>query len=86
MFAFWVICAFVIGNVLARVGTQMVPALTAAVFTVLSGMVSVAGLALILNWNDIESLSTEVIGWIVLMGIMAYPGPSAAGHWHFHGW
>ena len=42
-------------------------------FTVLSGMVLVAGLALILNSHDMESLTVEAIGWITLMGIMAYP-------------
>ncbi|MBC8280995.1 MAG: DMT family transporter, partial [Chloroflexi bacterium] len=52
---------------------QKVPAPTAALFTVLSGMVLVAGLALVLNRDDIELLSTEAIGWIILMGIMAYP-------------
>ena len=61
------------GTVLVRVGTQNVPAPTAAVFTVLSGMVLLAGLALILNSHDIGSLTVEAIGWITLMGIMAYP-------------
>lgn len=72
-FAFLAACGFASGNVLVRVGTQKVPAPTAALFTVLSGMVLVAGLALVLNRDDIESLSTEAIGWIILMGIMAYP-------------
>ena len=85
LFAFLLTYGFAIGNVRGRVGTPKVPAPTAAVFTVVSGMVTVAGLALLLSWNDIESLSTEAIGWIVLIEIMAYPGPSAAGHWHFHG-
>ena len=43
VFAFLVTCGFAIGNVLVRVGTQKVPAPTAA------------GPALILNWNDIGS-------------------------------
>ena len=61
------------GTVLVRVGTQKVPATTAAVFTVLIGMVLVAGLALILKSHDMEHLTVEAIGWIILMGIMAYP-------------
>ena len=61
------------GIVLVRSVTQKVPAPTSGVFTVLSGMVLVAGLALILNSHDMESLTVEAIGWITLMGIMAYP-------------
>ena len=49
VFAFLSACGFASGNVLIRVGTQKVPAPTAALLTVLSGMVLVLGLALILN-------------------------------------
>ena len=72
-FAFLAACGFASGNVLVRVGTQKVPAPTAALLTVLSGLVLVGGLALILNLEDIKSLSLEAMGWILLMGIMGYP-------------
>ena len=72
-FAFLAACGFASGNVLVRVGTQKVPAPTAALLTVLSGVVMVGGLALILNLEDIKSLSLESMGWIVLLGIMGYP-------------
>lgn len=72
-FAFLAACGFASGNVLVRVGTQKTPAPTAALLTVLSGMVLIIGLALILRLDDITSLSTEAMWWIVLMGIMAYP-------------
>ena len=41
--------------------------------TVLSGVVMVGGVALIVNLEDIKSLSLESMGWIVLLGIMGYP-------------
>jgi drug/metabolite transporter (DMT)-like permease len=36
-------------------------------------MVLVAGLALILRFEEVSSLSLEAVGWIVVMGIMGYP-------------
>lgn len=72
-FAFLAACGFAIGNILVRVGTQHVPAPTAALMTVLSGMVLVVGLGLILNLDEIKSLSRPAMGWIVVMGIMGYP-------------
>ena len=72
-FAFLAACGFASGNVLIRVGTQKVPAPTAALLTVLSGVVLVLGLALALKLDEIRSLSTEAIGWILVLGIMAYP-------------
>ena len=72
-FAFLSACGFASGNVLIRVGTQKVPAPTAALLTVLSGMVLVLGLALILNLDEMKSLSLEAMGWILVLGIMAYP-------------
>jgi len=71
VFAFLSACGFASGNVLIRVGTQKVPAPTAALLTVLSGMVMVLGLALILNLDEIKSLSLEAMGWILVLGIMA---------------
>ena len=73
VFAFLAACGFASGNILARVGTQKVPPPTATLLTVLSGMVLVAGLALVLRFEEISSLSLESIGWIVVMGIMGYP-------------
>lgn len=72
-FAFLAACGFASGNVLVRVGTQQVPAPTAALLTVLSGLVLVLGLGLVLNLEDIKSLSLEAMGWILVLGIMAYP-------------
>lgn len=72
-FAFLYACGAASGSVLLRVGTQKTPPPTAALLTVLSGMVPILSLALLLNLDDIKSLSLEAMAWIVLMGIMAYP-------------
>jgi drug/metabolite transporter (DMT)-like permease len=72
-FAFLAACGFASGNILVRVGTQKIPAATAALVTVLSGMVLVGGLALVFRFDDISSLSLEAMGWILVMGIMGYP-------------
>jgi len=72
-FAFLAACGFASGNVLVRVGTQKVPAPTAALLTVFSGAVLVGGLALVLNLEEITSLSIEAMGWILVLGIMGYP-------------
>ena len=74
-FAFLAACGFASGNVLVRIGTQRTPAPTAALLTVLSGMVLILSLALLLNMDDIKSLSKEAMAWIVLMGIMPTQGP-----------
>ena len=72
-FAFLAACGFASGNVLIRVGTQRVPAPTAALLTVLSGVALVTGLALVLNLDEIKRLSPTAMGWILVMGIMGYP-------------
>ena len=72
-FAFLAACGFASGNVLVRVGTQKVPPPTAALLTVLSSVALVGGLALALRLDEIGSLSLEAMGWILVMGIMAYP-------------
>ena len=72
-FAFLAAWGFAGGNVLVRVGTQKVPAPTAALLTILSGTAVVLGLALILRLEEIFSLSLEAMGWILVMGIMGYP-------------
>ena len=72
-FAVLASCGFASGNVLVRVGTQHVPASTAALLTVLSSMILVGGLALILNLDGIKSLSPTAMAWIVVMGILGYP-------------
>ena len=72
-FALLAACGFACGDILIRVGTQRIAAPTAALLTVLSGMTLVLGLALILRFDDISSLSFGAMGWILLMGIMGYP-------------
>jgi len=72
-FAFLAACGFASGNILVRVGTQHVPAPTATLLTVLSGMILIGGLALILNLDEVKALSPTALGWIVVMGIMGYP-------------
>ena len=72
-FAFLAACGFATGNVLVRVGTQRVPAPTATLLTVFSGIILIAGLALVLKLDEIKSLSIEAMGWILVLGIMGYP-------------
>ena len=72
-FAFLAACGFASGNILVRVGTQRVPAPTAALLTVLSGVILVAGLALALDLDEVKSLSLTAMGWILVLGIMGYP-------------
>ena len=72
-FAFLAACGFASGNVLVRVGTQRVPAPTATLLTVFSGIILILGLALILRLDEIKSLSTESLGWILVLGIAGYP-------------
>ncbi len=72
-FAFLAACGFASGNVLIRVGTQRVPAPTAALLTVLSSMLLVVGLGLVLSLDEFKSLSLTAMGWILVMGIMGYP-------------
>jgi|TARA_B100000809_G_C15020996_1_gene488433 drug/metabolite transporter (DMT)-like permease len=55
------------------VGTQRVPAPTATLLTVFSGIILILGLALILRLDEIKSLSTESLGWILVLGIAGYP-------------
>lgn len=73
VFALLASCGFACGNILVRVGTQRVPAPTAALLTVLSSMMLVAGLALALNLDEFKALSPTALGWIVVLGIMGYP-------------
>lgn len=73
VFALLASCGFACGNILVRVGTQRVPAPTAALLTVLSSMMLVAGLALALNLDEFKALSPIALGWIVVLGIMGYP-------------
>ncbi|RTZ94821.1 MAG: hypothetical protein DSY41_02850, partial [Candidatus Poseidoniales archaeon] len=53
--------------------TQRVPAPTATLLTVFSGIILILGLALILRLDEIKSLSTESLGWILVLGIAGYP-------------
>ena len=61
------------GYILIRVGTQRVAAPTATFFSLLAGSALVVCLALVLRLSDIRALSLEALGWIALMGAMAYP-------------
>ena len=72
-FAFLAACGFASGNVLVRVGTEKVPAPTATLLTVFSGIILIVGLALVLRLDEISSLSTEALGWILVLGILGYP-------------
>lgn len=72
-FAFLAACGFASGNVLVRVGTEKVPAPTATLLTVFSGIILIAGLALALRLDEISSLSIEALGWILVLGILGYP-------------
>ena len=72
-FAFLAACGFASGNVLVRVGTEKVPAPTATLLTVFSGIILIVGLALALRLDEISSLSTAGLGWILVLGILGYP-------------
>ena len=72
-FEFLAACGFASGNVLVRVGTEKVPAPTATLLTVFSGIILIVGLALALRLDELSSLSTEALGWILVLGILGYP-------------
>ncbi|PKB73974.1 MAG: hypothetical protein BZY72_04215 [SAR202 cluster bacterium Io17-Chloro-G8] len=72
-FAFLAACGFASGNVLVRVGTEKVPAPTATLLTVFSGIILIVGLTLALRLDEISSLSIEALGWILVLGILGYP-------------
>ena len=72
-FAFLAACGFASGNVLVRVGTEKVPAPTATLLTVFSGIILIVGLTLVLRLDEISSLSIEALGWILVLGILGYP-------------
>ena len=72
-FAFLAACGFASGNVLIRVGTEKVPAPTATLLTVFSGIILIVGLTLVLRLDEISSLSIEALGWILVLGILGYP-------------
>ena len=72
-FAFLAACGFASGNVLVRMGTEKVPAPTATLLTVFSGIILIVGLTLVLRLDEISSLSIEALGWILVLGILGYP-------------
>ena len=72
-FAFLAACGFASGNVLVRVGTEKVPAPTATLLTVFSGIILIVGLTLVFRLGEISSLSIEALGWILVLGILGYP-------------
>ena len=72
-FAFLAACGFASGNVLVRVGTEKVPAPTATLLTVFSGIILIVGLTLVLRLDEISSLSIEALGWILVLGVLGYP-------------
>ena len=64
---------FAIGSILIRIGTQRVAPPVATFFTVLTGSILVCGIAFVVDFSEIKSLSFAALGWIALMGFMAYP-------------
>ena len=64
---------FSCGYIFMRVGTQRVSPPTATFFNVLTGATLVVCLALALRLSDIKALTPVALGWIALMGAMAYP-------------
>ena len=72
-FAFLAACGFASGNVLVRVGTEKVPAPTATLLTVFSGIILIVGLTLVFRLDEISALSIEALGWILVLGILGYP-------------
>ena len=72
-FSFLAALGFSAGYILVRIGTQRVAAPTATFFGLLTGATLVVCLALTLRLPDVKSLSLEALGWIALMGAMAYP-------------
>ena len=73
MFALLAATGFGCGNVFVRLGIERVSTRAATFWTVLSGAVLLTGLALAINFSDIKSLKLSTIGWIAVMGIIAYP-------------
>ena len=49
------------------------PAPTATLLTVFSGIILIVGLTLVLRLDEISSLSIEALGWILVLGILGYP-------------
>lgn len=72
-FSFLAALGFSCGYVFVRVGTQRVAAPTATSFGLLAGATLVVCLALTLRWPEVKALNPTALGWIALMGAMAYP-------------
>lgn len=72
-FSFLAALGFSSGYILIRVGTQRVSAPTATFFGVFAGALLVVCLALAFRLPDIKALTPTALGWIALMGAMAYP-------------
>jgi drug/metabolite transporter (DMT)-like permease len=64
---------FAVGSILIRIGTQRVSAPIATFFTVFTGSILVCSIAFAFDFSEIKSLPFTALGWIALMGFMAYP-------------
>ncbi len=72
-FAFLAALGFSCGYILIRIGTQRVSAPTTTFFTVFTGALLVVSLAVSLDRAEVTALSPVALGWIALMGAIAYP-------------
>ena len=73
IFALLAAIGFGCGNIFVRLGIERVSTRAATFWTVLSGAVLLTVLALALNFSEIKSLKLSTIGWIAVMGVIAYP-------------
>ena len=73
LFAFISACGFASGTILIRVGLQHVAPPVATFMTVVVGAVLICGIAFVLNFEEITTLTLRDLGVITVMGILAYP-------------
>ena len=60
-------------SLFVRLGIERVSARAATFWTVLSGTVLLIALALAFNFSEMKFLKLSTIGWIAVMGVIAYP-------------
>ena len=60
------------GAIFARLGLQRVRASTGTFISMLSSLVLVGGLALIIDFDAVASLSVKALLWFGLIGVMTY--------------
>lgn len=73
IFALLAAIGFGCGNVFVRLGIERVSTRAATFWTVLTGAALLTVLALAFNFSEIKSLKLSTIGWIAMMGVIAYP-------------